>query len=618
MPVITMDACIDLAYGAGFRGEKLAEAAAIAKAESGLNTEAVGDVALAGRKAANGKTWGPSVGLWQIRTLVEDSGTGSDRDRKTLVDPGRQARGAYNISSGGTNWKPWSVFTSGAFQRHLAEARAAASDRTTRGGSGSVASAPAAAPRGERSTDVILPVGSLPTAYVAPKSPAGITLYTTNGPEALGDFILGGQVDLTLEETSEVQIRLANNGRVLFGRGQGVASVGSRVRWGDLDLRVGDVELGPSRSGSELTVMARERAIQEMKRTNGPGGAVPGGVHANTSPTEYAQRQAQRTGLRFVGEGSARLPEIRPEQHDSGIYESPWAVIKRFALELRFLAFVSAGTLYFGRPTWIVDRVTGFKVSAFSPELGGAFVGWWGNRDTDTLDMPRFRETEDAEAEREGRFPFSRTLSFRLPRWRGELIRPGMRAELAGLQGVPEKWLVSRVSWPIDIGLGPVEVDAVEPVDPPLNPVKTSTAAPDGAGDGPTQRSTGTGGWKWPTYGRTSSEFGQRNGRLHEGIDIAAPTGRPIRAARAGKVTRAGVSSSYGNVVYIDHGDGYETRYAHQHRLLVRVGQQVAQGHQLGEVGSTGNSTGPHLHYEVLRGGVPVNPRSVHTGDPTG
>jgi murein DD-endopeptidase MepM/ murein hydrolase activator NlpD len=611
MPVITMDAVVDLAYGAGFRGESLAMAGAVARAESSLNTEARGDVGLQTEK------WGPSVGLWQIRTLKAERGKGTDRDELALADPGRQARAAYNISGGGNNWRPWSVFTSGAFRRFLDEARTAAGVRTDRGGSGSTASAPSAKPTASRSADVILPVGSLPTAFVAPRLTAGIMLHGANGVEGVGDFVLGGSVDLTVEETSEVQIRLANTGRVLFGRGQGVAGIGTRMRWGDLDLRVADLDLSPARGGSDFTMIARERSIQELKRTNGKGGSVPGGVHKDTSPTEYAQRQAQRTGLRFVGEGSARHPEIAATLNDSGLYESPWAVLHRLARDLAYLCFVSAGVLYFGRPSWIVNRTTGVKVAAFSPELGGAFVGWWGDRDTDTLEIPRFHETEDPEAEREGRFPFSRTLSFRLPRWRGELVRPGMRVELAGLQGIPDRWLVTRVGWPIDNGLAPVEVDCVEPVDPPLNPEKTGkTAELDGSGEGPTQRSSGSAAWKWPTYGRVSSEFGPRSGRVHKGIDIAAPTGRPIRAARAGTVTRAGVSSSYGNVVYLDHGDGHETRYAHQHRLNVRKGQRVDQGDQLGEVGSTGRSTGPHLHYEILRNGVAVNPRSLHAGEP--
>lgn len=611
MPVITMDACVDLAYGAGFRGEKLAEAAAIARAESGLNTEARGDISLQTDK------WGPSVGLWQIRTLKAERGKGTDRDELALADPGRQARAAYSISGGGNNWRPWSVFLGGQYQRYLTEARAAAGVRIERGGSGSTATAPSATPTRSRSGDVVLPVAALPTAYAPPSLPAGIMLHGSSGVEGVGDFVLGGSVDLTVEETSEVQIRLANTGRVLFGRGHGVAGIGTRMRWGDLDLRVADLDLSPARGGSDFTIIARERAIQELKRTNGKGGSVPGGVHKDTSPTEYAQRQAQRVGLRFVGEGSARHPEIAATLNDSGLYESPWAVLHRLARDLCYLCFVSAGVLYFGRPSWIVDRTTGVKVAAFSPELGGAFVGWWGDRDTDTLEMPRFHETEDPEAAQEGRFPFSRTLSFRLPRWRGELVRPGMRVELAGLQGIPDRWLVTRVGWPIDNGIAPVEVDCVEPVDPPLNPAKAPPAAEmDGSGDGPTQRSTGAGGWRWPTYGTVSSEFRSKSRPNHAGMDIAAPTGRPIRAARGGTVTRAAVSSSYGNVVYIDHGDGYETRYAHQHRLMVRKGQRVDEGHQLGEVGSTGRSTGPHLHYEILRNGVPVNPRTLHSGNP--
>lgn len=91
-------------------------------------------------------------------------------------------------------------------------------------------------------------------------------------------------------------------------------------------------------------------------------------------------------------------------------------------------------------------------------------------------------------------------------------------------------------------------------------------------------------------------------------MDLAAPAGTPIVAAGGGTVTFAGPRGGYGNVVILDHGDGTETRYAHQQRLDVTVGQQVTGGQQIGTVGSTGNSTGPHLHFEVRRNGQPVDP----------
>nr|WP_228038385.1 peptidoglycan DD-metalloendopeptidase family protein [Nodosilinea sp. LEGE 06152] len=107
-------------------------------------------------------------------------------------------------------------------------------------------------------------------------------------------------------------------------------------------------------------------------------------------------------------------------------------------------------------------------------------------------------------------------------------------------------------------------------------------------------------GFVWPTQGTFTSGYGWRWGRMHRGIDIAGPVGTPIVAAASGVVVRSGWNSGgYGNLVDIRHADGSMTRYAHNSRLLVREGQQVSQGQQISEMGSTGYSTGPHLHFEI-------------------
>ncbi|WP_448585386.1 M23 family metallopeptidase [Thermaurantiacus sp.] len=116
---------------------------------------------------------------------------------------------------------------------------------------------------------------------------------------------------------------------------------------------------------------------------------------------------------------------------------------------------------------------------------------------------------------------------------------------------------------------------------------------------------------------RLSSGFGMRfhpilgYSRMHQGLDFAAPTGTPVLASAAGRVVMAGWGGGYGNLVEIDHGRGMRTRYAHLSRIRVKPGQQVGQGATIGAVGSTGLSTGPHLHYEVWVNGKPVNPREA-------
>ena len=125
--------------------------------------------------------------------------------------------------------------------------------------------------------------------------------------------------------------------------------------------------------------------------------------------------------------------------------------------------------------------------------------------------------------------------------------------------------------------------------------------------------STGSGqpsaaGFIWPCDGVVTSGFGMRWGRMHEGIDIGCAYGAPNRAAAAGTVIYAGWMSGYGNLVVVDHGNGLSTAYAHASSLAVSVGQSVAQGQTVSYVGSTGHSTGPHLHFEVRVNGVAVDP----------
>jgi murein DD-endopeptidase MepM/ murein hydrolase activator NlpD len=112
----------------------------------------------------------------------------------------------------------------------------------------------------------------------------------------------------------------------------------------------------------------------------------------------------------------------------------------------------------------------------------------------------------------------------------------------------------------------------------------------------------------WPTEGVLTSRFGMRWGAMHQGIDIGAPTGTPIYAANDGTVIFSGNQGGYGKMVIIDHGEGFQTAYAHQSRLLAVSGDRVLRGQIIGMVGSTGNSTGPHLHFETRFKGTAVDP----------
>ena len=98
---------------------------------------------------------------------------------------------------------------------------------------------------------------------------------------------------------------------------------------------------------------------------------------------------------------------------------------------------------------------------------------------------------------------------------------------------------------------------------------------------------------------------------FHTGVDMACPTGTPILASMSGRVTKTGVTRVYGNYVIIDHGNGYQTLYAHMSKIIAKQGQWVNQGTRIGLVGSTGYSTGPHLHFTVYKNGQLINPMSV-------
>ena len=149
------------------------------------------------------------------------------------------------------------------------------------------------------------------------------------------------------------------------------------------------------------------------------------------------------------------------------------------------------------------------------------------------------------------------------------------------------------------------EVLSEEVIKEPVNKiVKKGTKA------APASVSRGSGRLTWPTKGRLTSRFGKRWGRLHKGIDLANSKGTPIYAAESGKVIFTGRQGGYGNLIQIDHGGGMVTYYAHLSKIAVSKGKSVSRGQLIGYMGSTGYSTGSHLHFEVRINGNPKNPLS--------
>ena len=128
---------------------------------------------------------------------------------------------------------------------------------------------------------------------------------------------------------------------------------------------------------------------------------------------------------------------------------------------------------------------------------------------------------------------------------------------------------------------------------------KIGTMIPSGSGSGEFAR---------PVSGSITSGFGSRWGRMHDGIDYAGSVGDGVAAADGGTVKYCGEMSGYGNIIILDHKNGYETYYGHLSAILVKNGEKVKKGDIIGKVGNTGNSTGPHLHFEIRYNGVPKNP----------
>lgn len=178
------------------------------------------------------------------------------------------------------------------------------------------------------------------------------------------------------------------------------------------------------------------------------------------------------------------------------------------------------------------------------------------------------------------------------------------RDSLASLRSTRQRSLASvqveRSRWE-------AQADALAAESAQLASIAAAPPSAPAAPSSPTPASSSS-GFVWPVGGSLVSPFGQRWGRLHSGIDIAAPAGTPVVASAAGTVAYAGSMSGYGLIVVIQHAGGIATAYAHNSSIAVSVGQAVAQGQTIAAVGCTGHCFGDHVHFEVRVGGSPVDP----------
>jgi len=227
------------------------------------------------------------------------------------------------------------------------------------------------------------------------------------------------------------------------------------------------------------------------------------------------------------------------------------------------------------------------------------------------LYTPDYTEAVQNEISR----PPSRAWSEQVQKQQQERLDPARAAELQPINLTPK----STQDQPV-VATAPLGSEAYDPLSNPslgrmVSPELPPLSSPDTYLPNGKQQSASR--FIWPSKGVLTSGYGWRWGRMHRGIDIAGPIGTPIVAASDGVVTYAQWNDGgYGYLVEITHPDGTETIYAHNSRILVQKGQRVAQGEQISEMGSTGFSTGPHLHFEIHPAGQgAINPMALLPDD---
>jgi murein DD-endopeptidase MepM/ murein hydrolase activator NlpD len=332
-----------------------------------------------------------------------------------------------------------------------------------------------------------------------------------------------------------------------------IDSASARIR--GLEQQVGDVS-------QQLAPLERELRLRELKlnRLN-------------------ALFQVQSERVRFL-RAEFRTAISRLDQRLVGAYESNPPDVLSFVLAARSFSDVLDG-LHYVRAIADHDKQVADEVSSARREVAVA------------LGRTRIARREvKAQAEIVAvRVHQARVLRDELEATRGKLVESQSRVK-ASLDSLSAQERADAE-----------EIDSLQQVSAELAAKIQAAQARSTA-----QHSTSAAGLIWPVSAPITSPFGWRWGRMHEGIDLGAAYGSPIAAAAAGTVIYAGWLGGYGNLTVIDHGGGIATAYGHQSQIAVSVGEQVAQGQIIGYVGSTGHSTGSHLHFEVRVDGQAVDP----------
>lgn len=296
-----------------------------------------------------------------------------------------------------------------------------------------------------------------------------------------------------------------------------------------------------------------------------------------------SEARALARALRMLGASQARLSERVVQIYTSDQPDVVAVVLGAESLD-DVLARVETQSRILEYDSSLVDRVTALRDRVTRER-----------QRTATLRAEQAHETADlARATDARRAAYSRLVA--------------RRDSLASLRSARQRSLdtvqVERRQWE-------AQADALEAQSSRLTSIAAAAPRTTSADEhSPTPMSTApsSSGFVWPVGGTLVSPFGQRWGRLHAGIDIAAPAGTPVVASAAGTVTYAGSMGGYGLLVVVQHAGGIATAYAHNSSLAVSVGQSVGQGETVAAVGCTGLCFGDHVHFEVRVGGSPVDP----------
>lgn len=476
MTLLAVDTIADLGWRAGWRGEALVTAVAVALAESKGDPDAVGDVTL------EDATWGPSIGLWQIRSLKAQHGTGGQRDELANHDPAVNAAHAYAISSGGTTFRPWSTFTGGQYKGYLGTARPAAANAEGRKGGATgvtVAAAPPPDPTGKR-PPVPLPYGAgFDTVNLdgRPLTLDDLTMLAMQGgtPGGLRERILSATLDLSLLEVDELTVTLTDPGLEAFATG--LVMPGMQVNCGDLIFVASALEVSQGAAGEQLVLTCHDLDAEfaQRNRTQGPTGNMPPGqLVRDLFP-----------GKSYIVEDFPEVSVVKQVDNNDPAkrLETDWDLLQRLAKDAGAIFHVGGGIALFARPTFVAASLPGFVVKY---RAGQPYTERDPEFPVSPLRCPQARRVDaTTDAGTTGyAIPHAgvdapATIVADLPAARATRLRPGMRLEQYGLWSFDGPYLTTKVHGDLAGAGSAWQVTAETPIDP--TPAKASASVEPGA-----------------------------------------------------------------------------------------------------------------------------------------